>query len=861
QYRHRIVLQASQNGGKACPDRLEARPCSSVLNCLEPSNKSQSYMKLWNIDDEEMRLSTYEWNTGEWSECQIPVETQQCGIGFQIRNVSCIDNKTALVVEPHLCLTASKDTASVPSAVRSCEITCSPRCVLTTWCSWTECVYGYKSRRSRGRELVDAGESNTKCLQHKLSETEDCPVFPPVQTGKISDIAHWLSCIVDEANMTLLAVNGRIVRHACGEGYRYKAGVQMNSKLGIGPGLEKDFCWVDCPIDCQMSEWSEWSTCDVPCGKGFRERRRQVVVPANQLGRPCLGTVDKMEIQRDVCYIPCSDFKWSVKGWSHCKLDDNESSGCGNGTRYRTIKCLDQRTEQEVEEIKCDPLHKPTSVERCRIHCPGECVLSSWSVWKECSEPCSSDNFLEMHRTIMRHPNSTADSCPSLISRTPCILNKTCHHYRYEMGPWGSCILPEGALCGEGVQKRPLLCLRSDGRQVDAIQCEKSHKPMSMKEPVSKPCYVDCPLDCVMSEWSAWNDSECSACGSPGVMIRKRYILQLPTDSGQPCPPEVEQRKPCPFIPCYHWKYSDWSTCDLEGADCGYGVRRRVVECIRYDGLQVDKIYCLTVNATFPSRDWLDPSWLALAHEESQEEQICHVPCPGDCIMTEWTKWSHCQKNCRIGQTFGYKTSSRKILYPPRQTSDSCPVQLWRTRPCWTDDCGFFRWKVKNDSLICVGRYSVVVEGGCTSEPRPCLKNCEELGGRCDPSTGLCHCLDAKGHVVSSPSSDYSERCVVMSRGPHPPANHSAPTPEIRLKYYPDDSQVSFWMYAMISIGTAFVIFVAVTVYLMCRSSLRQRSVSVERQPSLRRRTNVIKQTKNHSSLEDAAIHSNNCSL
>ncbi|GIY58165.1 hypothetical protein CEXT_77271 [Caerostris extrusa] len=53
-------------------------------------------------------------------------------------------------------------------------------------------------------------------------------------------------------------------------------------------------------------------------------------------------------------------------------------------------------------------------------------------------------------------------------------------------------------------------------------------------------------------------------------------------------------------------------------------------------------------------------------------------------------------------------------------------------------------------------------------------------------------------------------------------------------------------MYAMISIGTAFVIFVAVTVYLMCRSSLRQRTVSVERQPSVRRRANASRQVGDH---------------
>ncbi|GFU66823.1 thrombospondin type-1 domain-containing protein 7A [Trichonephila clavipes] len=280
-------------------------------------------------------------------------------------------------------------------------------------------------------------------------------------------------------------------------------------------------------------------------------------------------------------------------------------------------RCLYKWTEQEVNDSKCDPLLKPSSVSPCRLHCPGECVVSPWIITQKCTERCSENNYQEMKRTILRQPNSTADPCPSLISRTPCVLNKTCFEHYFVEQPWGSCILEEGALCGEGVKKTPVQCLRSDGRQVDAVQCEKSHKSLSSNEPLSKPCYIDCPVDCVLSEWSTWNQSACIPCGSPGIMTRTRYVVQKPSDAGQPCSPEMEQRKPCDFKACYHWKHSDWSSCDLEYADCGYGVRRRVVECIRYDGLQVDKIFCLTLNLSFPMDNWIDPSWLNLAQEDS----------------------------------------------------------------------------------------------------------------------------------------------------------------------------------------------------------------------------------------------------
>jgi len=46
----------------------------------------------------------------------------------------------------------------------------------------------------------------------------------------------------------------------------------------------KDYCGV---IDCQVSDWSDWSKCDVACGIGTLTRTREVLRPESNGGRQC----------------------------------------------------------------------------------------------------------------------------------------------------------------------------------------------------------------------------------------------------------------------------------------------------------------------------------------------------------------------------------------------------------------------------------------------------------------------------------------------------------------------------------------------------------------------------------------------
>ena len=102
---------------------------------------------------------------------------------------------------------------------------------------------------------------------------------------------------------------------SCGSGIRTrtrsKIRTEVFSKLCTGDSSENEACTSPPPVDCQWSDWEEWTTCTVTCGLTFQRRLRVKRVPEMNCG--FCDNFDAFELQNfelpinrpiDECQIP-----------------------------------------------------------------------------------------------------------------------------------------------------------------------------------------------------------------------------------------------------------------------------------------------------------------------------------------------------------------------------------------------------------------------------------------------------------------------------------------------------------------------------------------------------------------------------
>ncbi|KAL6079825.1 hypothetical protein STEG23_033916 [Scotinomys teguina] len=123
----------------------------------------------------------------------------------------------------------------------------------------------------------------------------------------------------------------------------------------------------------------------------------------------------------------------------------------------------------------------------------------------------------------------------------------------------------------------------------------------------------------------------------------------------------------------FQWEVSDWHRCLLAPGAQGEP-RLRAAECVTAQhGLQHRTVRCQQkLNRTMVASEICE-------HFAPQPptEQACLIPCPRDCVVSEFSPWSTCNEGC--GKKLQHRT--RVAIAPPLYGGLGCP-NLTESRAC-----------------------------------------------------------------------------------------------------------------------------------------------------------------------------------
>ncbi|GAA6107507.1 thrombospondin type-1 domain-containing protein 7B isoform X1 [Tachysurus ichikawai] len=182
-------------------------------------------------------------------------------------------------------------------------------------------------------------------------------------------------------------------------------------------------------------------------------------------------------------------------------------------------------------------------------------------------------------------------------------------------GQWGRC---KGEECGSsGVQSRSVWCVHSDGWHTHHSNCQHSVRPDTQR-----PCFKVCEWHQDLFEWDVSEWSSCS------LTLNSNDVRTRPLAS--------------------------------ECITAQHGIQRRSVRCIRVlNGTSVSDRICEFFSPRLPL------------------EQACLIPCPLDCVVSEFSSWSRCSGMCGVG----LRHRTRHVLAAPAYGGAGCP-NLSETQPC-----------------------------------------------------------------------------------------------------------------------------------------------------------------------------------
>lgn len=331
-------------------------------------------------------------------------------------------------------------------------------------------------------------------------------------------------------------------------------------------------CDVICDADCAYGDWTEWAACNTHCGTdGTRSRTRAIKTQSAGNGDACEADecVQSRECNRHECPFDCQIHYWSE--WSACNVSCSSPPNIGHQRRERHIVEVQSNRPGSTELCPGTSLRRTGNIyeeetRQCNTYpCPLDCKYGQWTEWTACNKHCGGGSQ-GRNRQIKQYPVGTGTPC--LADR--CVESQSCNsqecpydcifHYWSE---WSSCSAPCSTVSTPGQQTRT--------RHVEEVQVERPGGtrlcPGLPEEEEGRPCNsFACPVDCSQSQWGDW--SGCSATCGWSSKRRYRHTLEPSQNGGNECGAVVEVEecsKPSCHKHSYGYGYGNY------GGNSGYG--------------------------------------------------------------------------------------------------------------------------------------------------------------------------------------------------------------------------------------------------------------------------------------------------
>lgn len=123
----------------------------------------------------------------------------------------------------------------------------------------------------------------------------------------------------------------------------------------------------------------------------------------------------------------------------------------------------------------------------------------------------------------------------------------------------------------------------------------------------------------------------------------------------------------------FEWEVSDWGSCVLVPFFSNE-LKLRTAECVTAQhGIQRRRVHCVRTS----NRTTVTLRICEFFSQKPSVEQACLIPCPQDCVVSDFTSWSSCSKTCGVG----LEHRTRHVLATPMYGGANCP-NLTETRTC-----------------------------------------------------------------------------------------------------------------------------------------------------------------------------------